>query len=81
MVCIRDALETVREISNLIRYSPKWQHLFSSKLSQASDSTVSLKPLSQTRWTARTAAIEAILKDYEVLLETLEEIHAITHDE
>ena len=81
LVCIRDALETVREISNLIRYSPKWQHLFSSKLSQASDSTVSLKPLSQTRWTARTAAIEAILKDYEVLLETLEEIHATTRDE
>lgn len=53
------------------------------KLSQANDSynTVSLKPLSQTRWTARTAAIEAILKDYEVLLETLEEIHANTRDE
>ena len=39
-----------------------------------------MKPLSQTRWTARTAAIEAILKDYEVLLETLE-VHANTRDE
>ena len=83
LVCIIDALEMVREISNLIRYSPKRLHLFSSKLSQANNSynTVSLKPLSQTRWTARTAAIEAILKDYEVLLETLEEVHANTRDE
>ena len=80
LVCIRDALETVREMSNLIRYSPKRLHLLSSKLSQASEShnTVSLKPLSQTRWTAQTAAI---LKDYEVLLETLEEVHATTRDE
>ena len=82
LICIRDALETVREISNLIRYSPKRLHLFSSKISQAgeSNSTVSLKPLSPTRWTARTAAIDAILKDYEVLLETLEEVHATTRD-
>ena len=82
LICIRDALETVREISNLIRYSPKRLHLFSSKISQAgkSNSTVSLKPLCPTRWTARTAAIDAILKDYEVLLETLE-VHATTRDE
>ena len=39
---------------------------------------VSLKPLSTTRWTARTAAIDAILKDYSVLMET---IHATTHNE
>ena len=31
--------------------------------------------------TARTAAIDAILKDYTVLMETLEEVHATTHDE
>lgn len=42
---------------------------------------MSLKPLSTTRWTARTAAIDAILKDYTVLVETLEEVHATTHDE
>ena len=81
VICIRDGLETVREISNLIRYSPKRLHLFSSKLSQSSDDAVSLKPLCPTRWTARTAAIDAILKDYSLLLETLEEVHATTHDE
>lgn len=39
-----------------------------------------MKPLSQTRGTARTSAIEAVLKDYEILLETLE-VHVTTRDE
>ena len=73
-------MEVCREITNLIRYSPKRLHLFSSNLTSSS-SGVSLKPLSTTRWTARTAAIDAILKDYTVLMETMEEIHATTHDD
>ena len=80
LVYIRDSLLTVREISNLIRYSPKRLHLFSSKLHN-SDEGVTLKPLCPTRWTARTPALEAVLKDYEVLTKTLEEIHQSTHDE
>lgn len=81
LVYVRDALDTVREISNLIRYSPKRLHLFSTKLQCSEGDGVSLKPLCPTRWTARTGAIDAILKDYDLLLETLEEIHQSTHDE
>lgn len=44
-----------------------------------SQSTVTLKPLSQTRWTARTATLKGVCKDNEVLLETLE-VLASTHD-
>lgn len=73
-VSLRDALELCREIINLIRFSPKRLHLFSSNL-QASGSGTALKPLCPTRWTARTAAIDAILKDYTLLMETLEEMH------
>ena len=40
-----------------------------------------LKSLCPTRWTARTASIDAIIKDYDLLLEILEEIHATTKDE
>ena len=76
---MRDALETVREISNLIHHSPKRLHLFSTKLQCSEGGT--LKPLCPTRWTDRTAASEAILKDYELLIETLEEVHQSTHDE
>ena len=42
---------------------------------------MSLKPLSTTRWNAQTAAIDSILKDYTVLMESLEEVHETTHDE
>ncbi len=80
LVCLRDALEISKEIGNLIRLSPKRLHLFSSNL-QASSTGVALKPLCPTRWTARTAAIDAILKDYTLLMETLEEVHATTDDE
>ena len=80
LTCLRDALELCREIINLIRFSPKRLHLFSSNL-QASGSGTTLKPLSPTRWTARTAAIDAILKNYILLMETLEEVHLTTHDE
>lgn len=80
LVYVRDALQTVREISNLIRYSPKRLHLFSKKL-QISEGGVTLKPLCPTRWTARTSAIHAILINYSLLIEMLEEVHESTHDE
>ena len=79
-VCLRNALEICKRIINLIRFSPKGLHLFSSIL-QASSSGVALKPQCSTRWTARTGAIDAILKDYALLMDTMEEIHATTRDE
>ena len=63
---LRDTLDTVREIGKLIKYSPKRSHLFNQKLIEAdSDSVVTVKSLCLTRWTARTSAIEAVLKDYQ----------------
>ena len=80
LVSLRDTLQLCREIFKLIKLSPKRSHLFSSNL-EASSCGVDLKPLCPTRWTVRTAAIDAILKDYTVLMETLEEIHATTRDD
>ena len=80
LVCIRDALELCREIYKLIELSPKRSHLFSSNV-EASSCGVSLKPLCPTRWTVRTAALSAVIRDYTILMETLEEIHATTRDE
>ena len=78
---LRNALETVREISKLMNLSPKRSHLFNEKLVQSDHpGGVSIKPLCPTRWTARTAAIEAVLKDY-ILMEVMGEIHDTTHDE
>ena len=78
---IRDALDTVKEIAKLIKISAKRSHLFSEKLAQPDISGVSIKRLCPTRWTARTGAIEAVLKDYSVLMETLEEVNRTTRDE
>jgi len=74
---LRDALETVREIK-LINFSLKRKHL-SMKL--CNDEGVTLKPLCPTRWTVRTGAIDAVLKDYTILMDTMEEVSRTTHDE
>jgi len=71
---LRDALDIIREIIKLIRYSPKRAHLFSVKLTQSDNTAVTLKPLCPTRWTARTNAIGAVLSDYSILMETLDEV-------
>ena len=82
ILLLRDALDTVREIGKLIKYSPKRSHLFNQKLVEAdSDSVVTVKSLSVTRWTARNSTIEAVLKDYSILMETMAEINSTTHNE
>ena len=71
---LRDALELVREITKLIKFSPN-SYLFQVK--ESNESAVSLKSLCPTRWTARTTAVDSILKYYSIPLEGLEEIHSI----
>ena len=78
---VRDSLELVREIVKLIKFSPKRTTLFNTMKSQLSSEAQSLKPLCPTRWTVRTGAIKAILDNYEVLLQTLEEINITGRDE
>lgn len=81
LTILRDALELVREIAKLIRFSPKRAHLFGKNLAESESEGVTLKPLCPTRWTARTGAIGAVLTDYSVLMETLDEVHQTTRDE
>ncbi len=69
---IREGLSAANELHNLIKMSPKrlaiFQHL------QKESSSPSIKPLCPTRWTVRTSAIDSVLKNYLVLMETLEKI-------
>ena len=78
---LRDALDAVKQITRLIKNSPKRAHLLAEKLAQSEVSGVTLKPLCPTRWTVRTGTIGAGLTDYTVLMETLQEVHQTTHDE
>ena len=78
---VRDALDLVMELSQLVRYSPKWSTLFQTLQSQLSPQSPSLKPLCPTRWTVRTAAISSVIENYAVLCEALAEINLSTHDQ
>ena len=80
---LRDALDTVRDIVKLINYSPKRKTLFSEKLHDHSVScnNSGLKSLCPTRWTVRAEAIDAVIKQYTIIIETLDEVHSTTKDE
>ena len=80
-VPVRNALDIVMEISKLIRYSPKRTLVFEQCKQDMSIPGTSLRPLCPTRWTVRTAAIDAVLRNYPALLETLETISSESHDD
>ena len=77
---IRDALDLVMGLSQLIRFSPKQSHLFQSMQSQMSPGAQSLKPLCLTCWTVRTAEINPFFNNYAVLLDVLIEINREGND-
>ncbi len=78
---VRNALNRAMELCQLICFSPKRSSLFEALKSQVSTPTPSLKPLCPTRWTVCTKAIDAILKNYSLLMETLSEINCSGRDD
>ena len=87
---VRDALNITKEISRLVKFSPKREVLFVKNQVDASGHLESgdvpavgpnIKPLCPTRWTARTGAIEAVLKNYSTLQGTMREVNATQHDD
>ena len=78
---VRDALDIVMELSNLIRYSPKRNLVFQQCKQQLSLGGTGLRPLCPTRWTVRTGAINAVLKSYPALLEALQTISDTCYDD
>ena len=78
---IRDALDLVMEMSQLIRFSPKRLSLFETLQSQLSTASPSLKPLCPTRWTVRTTAFDSVLQNYATLCDALSQINTECADE
>ena len=78
--CIRDALDLVMGLTQLIRFSPKRSSLFSSLQAQVSSVMPTLKPLCPTRWTVRTRAFDAILANYSLLQDALDVIQQGTDE-
>ena len=77
---VRDALDLVFEIIKLIKFSPKRAHLFA-EMQNLNSKPTSLKPLSQTRWTVRTASWHSVLTNYTTLMETMDTVSSTQHDE
>lgn len=71
---VKDALGLVNEIYNLINASPKRLTIYNELKKVSGPDASSLRPLCPTRWTVRTGAIAAILKNYLLIQQTLEEI-------
>ena len=66
---------------NFIQNSPKRLALFNNLKAELAPHNPTIKPLCPTRWTVRTPAINAIIKNYSVLLKELEAIQEEQHGE
>jgi len=72
---VKQALDFVTQISNVIRSTPKRYSLFQQIRNQANSDTLgsnNIRPLCPTRWTVRSDALNSVLKDYHVIEEELE---------
>ena len=78
---VRDCLSLITEICKLICNSPKRSLVFEKFKRDHNPDTTGLRPLCPTRWTVRTAAIGAVLENYEALMMAFAEINEESHDD
>ena len=77
---VRSALDLIWEISKLIQYSPKRTAIFEQCKKDLALAGTGLRPLCPTRWTVRTEAINAVLRNYPALLEALNQVRESPDD-
>ena len=70
---MKSSLETVHEISKLIKKSPKRNALFEKLKQELASETIGVHVLCPTQWTVRAASLQSILDNYKVLLAIWEE--------
>lgn len=63
---LRDSMDTVHEISKLIKYSPKRDTQFEKLKCEISPDTPGFRVLCPTRWTVRAATLKSIMDNYTV---------------
>lgn len=75
---VRNIMNFIYELVQLIKFSPKRLAIFDGLRKEISvdngDAMPSLRMLCPTRWTVRHSSIQSILRNYEILLSTLEEV-------
>ena len=71
---IRKALDVTMELTKLILYSPKFPQIFQQCKQELSPEGTGLRPLCPTRWTVRTEAINALIRNYPAIAQALKQI-------
>ena len=71
---IRNALDAIQELTKLVTYSPKLSLVLQKCKHQLSSEATGLCPLYPTRWTVRTGAIDAVLRNYAAIVQALAQI-------
>ncbi|XP_028412593.1 zinc finger MYM-type protein 1-like [Dendronephthya gigantea] len=79
--CVNNALSLASELARLIRASPKRLGLFKKIKAEMNLQTPGIKPLCPTRWTVRTGALDAIIRNYEVIYTELDIVGKDSNDE
>ena len=80
--CVKNALSLASDLARLICVSPKRLALFRNFLgAQVNLQTTGIKPLCPTMWTVRTGALDAIIKNYEVIYMELDIVGKDSNDE
>ena len=78
---MNDALDLTREITKLIKCSPRREGIFQGlKEKLEGRSTQSIRVLCPTRWTVKANSLTSILTNYETLQDTWEEALTVTQD-
>ena len=82
---LKDALDMTREITKLIKYSPRREAIFQSLKEQShfeieNDSSSGIRVLCPTRWTVCADSLGSIVDNYTTLQDTWEEAVDIVHD-
>jgi hypothetical protein len=76
---VRDAIAIVHELGVLYSRSSKYRAVFRKVATSSEGSLTTLKPLCPTRWLCRTPALQAVINQYTVVLESLADLSQSTN--
>jgi hypothetical protein len=79
-IILCDVLDTVFEITKLLRYSPQRDSLFSKLKQEIAPGTPGFRTLCPTRWTVHAASLKSVLDNYLVLQDVWEEVRESVAD-
>ena len=77
---MKKMLDTVNEITKLIKYSPRRQALFEKLKDELAPGCPGIRVLCPTRWTVKADSIKSIINNYHVLQDLWEVAATVVHD-